>query len=103
MPAQAVGEMRAPDAAGHLNVSPRPLRRIEDSDAAAFGQVPRRDHRDKQIRFFTIAEVADHLRVSARTIRRWIAAGELIVHRPGGIIRIAEADLRAFLAVHRDG
>jgi hypothetical protein len=25
------------------------------------------------------------------------------VHRVGGIVRIAEADLRAFLALHREG
>jgi excisionase family DNA binding protein len=79
------------------------LRRIEDSGASACGQVSRRDHRDKQIRFFTIAEVAERLRVSGRTIRRWIEAGDLVVHRRGGIVRIAESDLRVFLALHREG
>jgi excisionase family DNA binding protein len=52
-------------------------------------------------RFYTIAEVADLLEVSSRTVRRWINAGLLKVHRFGRSVRIAEADLHAFLAVHR--
>ena len=52
---------------------------------------------------FTIAEVAERLRVSTRTVRRWIEAGDLVAHRFGGIVRIAETDLRAFLALHRGG
>ena len=39
----------------------------------------------------------------ARTIRRWIANGDLIVHRVDGVVRIAESDLRTFLALHREG
>ena len=38
-----------------------------------------------------------------RTILRWIAAGELVAHRFGASVRIAEADLRAFVALHREG
>jgi len=53
--------------------------------------------------FFTIAEVAERLHVATRTVRRWIKAGDLVVHRVGGVVRIAEDDLRAFLAVHREG
>jgi excisionase family DNA binding protein len=56
-----------------------------------------------RIRFFTIAEVAERLQVAPRTVRRWIKAGDLIVHRVGGVVRIAEVDLRAFLAPHREG
>ena len=53
-------------------------------------------------RFFTIAEVAECLNVSTRTVRRWIKRGELIAYRPGGgVVRIAESDLRAFLAHYR--
>lgn len=77
--------------------------RDSDLEAAAFGDVRGRRHRDDQIKFFTIAEVAERLRVSTRTVRRWIRAGDLVVHRVGGIIRIAEGDLRAFLALHREG
>jgi excisionase family DNA binding protein len=63
---------------------------------------PRR-HRNDPIKFFTIAEVAESLHVATRTVRRWIEAGDLVVHRIGGILRIAEGDLRAFLALHREG
>ena len=54
-------------------------------------------------RYFTISDVADSLSVSNRTVRRWIDRRLLIAHRIGGTIRIAEADLNAFLAVHREG
>jgi excisionase family DNA binding protein len=47
--------------------------------------------------------VAECLNVSARTIRRWIATGALAAHRFNGVVRIAERDLLAFLAVHREG
>jgi excisionase family DNA binding protein len=74
-----------------------------DKEAAGFGPTRGRRHRDDQIKFFTIAEVAERLRVSTRTVRRWIESGDLIAHRRGGIVRVAESDLRAFLAVHREG
>lgn len=75
-----------------------------DLEAATFGDVHgRRHHRDHQIKFFTIAEVAERLEVSTRTVRRWIEAGDLVVHRFNGIVRISEKDLRSFLALHRDG
>lgn len=54
-------------------------------------------------KYYAIKAVAEALDVSPRTIRRWIAKGDLIVHRVGGVVRIADADLRAFLALHRDG
>jgi excisionase family DNA binding protein len=54
------------------------------------------------IKFFTIPEVAECLNVSTRTVRRWIKRGELIAHRPGGVVRIAESDLGAFLARYRE-
>jgi excisionase family DNA binding protein len=46
-------------------------------------------------------EVADSLDVSPRTVSRWIASGELIAHRFGRSVRIADDDLRAFLARRR--
>jgi excisionase family DNA binding protein len=52
------------------------------------------------IEFFTIQEVAERLSVSTRTVRRWIDNGELVAHRIGGV-RIAEGDLRAFIAARR--
>jgi excisionase family DNA binding protein len=54
------------------------------------------------IKFYTIAEVAECLNVCPRTVRRWIDDELLIAHRPGRLVRIAEADLRLFLALHRD-
>lgn len=52
-------------------------------------------------RFFTVPQVADMLAVSQRSIRRWIAAGELSAHRWGRQVRISEVDLRTFLALHK--
>ena len=54
------------------------------------------------LQFFTIANVAEHLDVAVRTVRRWIKSGDLVAHRFGGVVRIAERDLRAFLATHRN-
>ncbi len=65
-------------------------------------QVPTRRRQDKPIKFVTIAQVAEHLNVATRTVRRWIVAGDLVVHRIGGVVRIAEGDLRVFLAAKRD-
>jgi excisionase family DNA binding protein len=72
------------------------------TDAAAFRRIRSHGHRSNQIKFFTIVETAELLGVSTRTVRRLIKAGDLITHRFGGVIRIAESDLRAFLALHRD-
>jgi excisionase family DNA binding protein len=48
-------------------------------------------------RFYTVAEVADLLAISTRSVRRWIAAGELLVHKFGRRVRISEIDLRVFV------
>jgi excisionase family DNA binding protein len=72
------------------------------TDTTRVDGLRRRHHRDDQIKFFTIAELAERLSVSTRTVRRWIEAGDLVVHRLGSVVRIAEDDLRTFLAVHRD-
>ena len=53
--------------------------------------------------FFTVADIAERLDVCERTVRRWIDEGLLRVHRFGRTVRIAEADLAAFLAMHRAG
>jgi excisionase family DNA binding protein len=73
------------------------------SDAAGSGHVRGRRRRNEHLQFFTIAEVAQDLNVSERTVRRWIEDGKLVAHRIGGVVRIAETDLRAFLALHRQG
>jgi excisionase family DNA binding protein len=54
-------------------------------------------------RFFTIDQVAEFLNLSSRSVRRLIDDGQLPVHRFGRAVRIAEADLRAFIAIHRAG
>jgi excisionase family DNA binding protein len=58
--------------------------------------------RAEHLRFFTLNEVAERLSVSSRTVRRWIKAGALPVHRIGGLVRISDADLAAFLALRRE-
>lgn len=53
-------------------------------------------------RFFTVSQIAELLSVSTRSVRRWIAAGELLAHKFSRQVRVSEADLRTFLEVHRD-
>lgn len=57
----------------------------------------------KTMTFCTIKMVAERLGVSTRTVRRWIKRGELVAHRFGSAVRVADRDLLAFLAVHREG
>ena len=40
----------------------------------------------------TIKAVAEALDVSSRTVRRWIANGDLVVHRVGGVVRVGADD-----------
>ena len=54
------------------------------------------------MRFFTIAEVAEIVEVTTRTVRRWLKSGDLVAHRFGGVVRISEDDLRDFLDRHRN-
>jgi excisionase family DNA binding protein len=53
-------------------------------------------------KFSTIDDVADLLGVSTRTVRRSIDRKQLVAHKFGRAVRIAESDLRAFIATHRD-
>jgi excisionase family DNA binding protein len=73
-----------------------------DIEAAGFGRVRARRHRSGVPKYHAIKSVAEVLEVSSRTVRRWIESGDLVVHRVGRIVRIAEDDLRAFLALHRE-
>jgi excisionase family DNA binding protein len=49
----------------------------------------------------TITQVADHLKVNPRTVRRAIEKGELHAHQVGKLPRISEEDLAAFLSARR--
>jgi excisionase family DNA binding protein len=55
----------------------------------------------KKMKCYTIAQIAEFVEVSTRTVRRWIAEGLLVAHRINGLVRISEADFQAFLAGHR--
>ena len=50
----------------------------------------------------SIKDVAEITGVATRTVSRWIARGKLVAHRFGRAVRIAEADLKVFLALHRE-
>lgn len=52
-------------------------------------------------RLLSIPEAADQLGVSEKTIRRNIQRGDLVAHRIGRLLRIAEGDLAVFIASHR--
>ena len=52
-------------------------------------------------KFYTACDVAELLEVSLRSVRRWIEAGELAAHRFGAAVRIADADLKEFVARRR--
>lgn len=53
--------------------------------------------------FWSVIDIAEHLGVCQRTVRRWIKNEELISHTFGRRIRISNADYQAFLQRHRSG
>jgi excisionase family DNA binding protein len=52
---------------------------------------------DRLPRLYLPEEVASHLRISARTVKRFIASGKLRSTRFGRSPRVSEEDLQAFL------
>jgi len=50
------------------------------------------------VRFLTVAEVADMMRVSTMTVYRLVKAGDLPAVRIGKSYRVREDDLDAYLA-----
>jgi len=54
-----------------------------------------------KLKFYTIEQVAEILELSARSVRRLIDDHKLPIHRFGHAVRVADADLRAFIAVQR--
>ena len=53
-------------------------------------------------RFFTVTQISEMLGISTRSVRRWVAAGELLAHKFRRQVRVSEIDLLAFLQRHRD-
>jgi excisionase family DNA binding protein len=51
--------------------------------------------------YLTPQEVADLLKVTRRTVYRWIESGELPVIRFGSAYRITGSDLEVFIRRHR--
>jgi excisionase family DNA binding protein len=81
-----------PESAGR-----RKLKAAETPDGAT-DQVLRRPTNRLQ-KYHSIQSVADALDVSPRTVRRWIANGDLIATRINRVVRISDANLRAMLAL----
>ena len=57
---------------------------------------------DAASRLLTIADTAERLNVSPRTVRRLIDAGQLPIIRIGRAVRIAEDDLERAVAEWRE-
>ena len=78
---------------------------LSDSDTGAIAgrrAIYRRLSGSSLPKYHSIKAIAEALDVSPRTVRRWIARGDLIVHRVDHVVRIADTDLRTFLALHRE-
>lgn len=52
--------------------------------------------------FWTVAQIAGRWQCSEKKVRRLIKKAELIAHRFGDHLRIAEADLRGYERQHRE-
>jgi excisionase family DNA binding protein len=52
-------------------------------------------------RYLTLPEVAETLKVSRRTVYRWINNGDLDAYQFGREYRITESALKDFLEAHR--
>ncbi len=51
--------------------------------------------------YYTLSEIAKRLKVSYRTVYRWVRAGELTAYRLRGEYRVADRDLKQFLEERR--
>lgn len=67
--------------------------------AAQGGDGPSASRQPSQL--YTLKAIARRCDVSDRSVRRWVANGELSAVRLGRALRISEADFQAFLAVRR--
>ena len=52
-------------------------------------------------RLLSVDDIATAMGISAKTVRRMIARGELVSHRIGKLIRVSEEDLATFLKLSR--
>ncbi|MBS0562652.1 MAG: helix-turn-helix domain-containing protein [Proteobacteria bacterium] len=52
-------------------------------------------------RLLTVDQTAEQLQLSTKSVRRLIDSGDLVAHRIGRCIRVADDDLRAFLNARR--
>jgi excisionase family DNA binding protein len=90
---------RAVPGAPHRYSNHNPLQSQASKAAAHTPGTASRGRPVTQLR--TIAETAELLNTSTRTVRRFIASGALPVHRLGRSVRISDADIAAFLAATR--
>ena len=51
--------------------------------------------------YYTLAEIAQRLKVSYRTVHRWVQAKELPAYKLATEWRVAESDLQAFLEARK--
>jgi excisionase family DNA binding protein len=51
--------------------------------------------------YYTLQDIADRLKVSYRTVYRWVHAGKLPAYKFGTDWRVKESDLRNFVEAHR--
>lgn len=58
---------------------------------------------DRKETYLTIAEAAEYLRVSSRTVYRWLARRKLKFFRVSKSTRIALSDLERFIANNTEG
>ena len=76
--------------------------KFDGTDHVVLEEGPVAKDKDRaEVRLLTIPDVAEFCRVSERTVRRWIKAGELPAIRLGRQWRIAKKDLERFLSDHR--
>ncbi len=57
---------------------------------------------ETRTRLQTVDEAAEQLFMHPRTVRRLIAEKKLVAHRFGRALRVAQADLDAFVKGHRE-
>ena len=76
--------------------------KFDGTDHVVLEEGPVAKDKDRaEVRLLTIPDVAEFCRVSERTVRRWIKAGELPAIRLGRQWRIAKKDFERFLSDHR--